>query len=62
MLSCLLLFCDSVHALFHDFAGNAGSSSDMIEHACGIYKELHIFLEINMELFLCLLFLVFTSP
>jgi len=59
MLSCLLPFCDSIHALFHDFDGT-GTSFDLIKmHACGTYNALHTLLEINMELFLCLLLIIF---
>ncbi|KAF3037029.1 hypothetical protein E8E11_000384 [Didymella keratinophila] len=59
MLSCLLPFCDSIHALFHDLNGTEASFDLIKTHACGTYNELHTLLEINMKLFSCLFLVVF---
>lgn len=59
MLSFLLPFCDSFHALIHEFNGTSTSFDLIKQYTYGTYDELHTLLEINMELFLFLLLMVF---
>lgn len=60
VLTFLLPFCDSVHALAQDFASNNVSFPVMIEHARSIHNELYTLLKINTGLFLCLLLITFS--
>jgi hypothetical protein len=59
VFSFLLPFCDSVHVLLYEIASNSASLDIIGKRTNDTRHELHSLFEINMELYLYLLTIIF---